>query len=91
MIKLSDPYVPFDEASKYETPGRLRDSAIQSTLIGSGEVIYDTPYAKWLYYNPQFNFQGAPLRGAFWVDRAMQDGGMEKLQEEISKYLKKRQ
>lgn len=36
-------YVPFDE-------GALAGSANTATKIGSGEVIYDTPYARYQYY-----------------------------------------
>lgn len=36
-------YVPFDE-------GVLAGSANTATEIGSGEVVYDTPYARYLYY-----------------------------------------
>lgn len=88
VLRLSDPYVPFDEASIYESPGRLRQSGIQNTIVGSGQVVYNTPYARWLYYNPQFQFQGAPLRGGYWVDRAMQDGGLAKIKKEIKEYMK---
>lgn len=90
VLRLSDPYVPFDEAGKYETPGRLRQSGVINTIVGSGKVVYDTPYARRLYYSPEYNYQGAPIRGAYWVDRAMQDGGLAKITNEINEYLKKR-
>lgn len=38
VIRLSDPYVPFQR-------GNLRNSALQYTHIGSGVVEYNTPYA----------------------------------------------
>ena len=43
VIRECFPYVPFDE-------GILAGSANTATKIGSGEVIYDTPYARYLYY-----------------------------------------
>lgn len=43
VIKYCFPYLPFDE-------GVLAGSANTATEIGSGEVIYDTPYARYLYY-----------------------------------------
>lgn len=43
VIRECFPYVPFDE-------GILAGSAYAATEIGSGEVIYDTPYARYQYY-----------------------------------------
>lgn len=43
VIRECFPYVPFDE-------GILAGSANTATKIGGGEVIYDTPYARYLYY-----------------------------------------
>lgn len=43
VIRECFPYLPFDE-------GVLAGSANTATEIGSGEVIYDTPYARYLYY-----------------------------------------
>ena len=60
------PYVPFDQ-------GILQRSADINTLIGNGKIIYRTPYARRLYYNPQYNFQGSPMRGARWAERAADD------------------
>lgn len=90
FIRITDPYVPFDEASLYARPGRLRDSVIIASDIGSGKVVYDTPYARYHYYNPEFHFQGAPVRGAYWADRAMQDGGRLKLTRKVQAFIDKR-
>ena len=62
VLRLTDPYVPKDR-------GILKESGTQHTKIGSGKVIYRTPYARRMYYNPQYNFQGAPMRGAYWFER----------------------
>lgn len=43
VIRESFPYVPFDE-------GVLAGSANTATEIGGGEVVYDTPYARYLWY-----------------------------------------
>lgn len=66
VLNLSDPYVPFDT-------GVLKTSGYVATDIGSGEVVYETPYARKMYYNPQFKFQDAPMRGAFWAERMLAD------------------
>ena len=42
FLRYCEPYLPFDT-------GALRDSGITSTKIGSGQVIWDTPYAHYLY------------------------------------------
>lgn len=43
VIRQNEPYVPFDE-------GALNVSASMATDIGSGFVVYDTPYAHYQYY-----------------------------------------
>lgn len=43
VIRECTPYVPYDE-------GILAGSANTATEIGSGEVVYDTPYARYQYY-----------------------------------------
>lgn len=66
VLRYTDKYVPFDT-------GVLKDSGIRHTKIGSGNVIYRTPYARKMYYNPQFNFQGGPMRGGKWFERMKAD------------------
>ncbi len=69
VLKKCQPYVPMDT-------GELIRSGIRNTKIGSGEVIYDTPYARhWYYINAQF--QGADQRGRLWFERMKQDGGKD--------------
>jgi len=43
LISEFEPYVPMET-------GTLIRSALLATVIGSGEVVYHTPYAKYLYY-----------------------------------------
>lgn len=61
VLRLSEPLVPKDQDN-------LIRSAINSTVIGSGKVKYDTPYARRWYYMPA-NFQEAPQRGNYWFER----------------------
>ena len=57
------PYVPFDT-------GMLLDSGTLSTVIGSGIIVYETPYARKQYYE---NMGGNGLRGRMWFERAKAD------------------
>lgn len=64
-LRLSQPYIPFDK-------GISSKLMIASTVIGSGQLKTGAPYDAKNYYNPQFNFQGAPMRGAYWFERMKQ-------------------
>lgn len=60
LIRVSDPFVPMDS-------GILKNSArIESDNLG---ISYDTPYARRWYFE-EANFQGSPVRGTRWVERA---------------------
>lgn len=61
-LRYLDAFVP-----RYQ--GELIRSGIRNTELGSGRIRYQTPYAKRLYYNPQFNFRGKPKRGGYWFER----------------------
>ena len=65
--------------------GRLMNSAFTASQIGQGNIVYDTPYARKLYYNPQFRFNTAlnPLAGAYWFERAKADHAHDILMEAI--------
>lgn len=69
VLRRCDPYVPRDN-------GILIKSGTLNTVIGSGEVVWDTPYARRWYYEPA-NFQGAPQRGNYWFERMKNEGGRE--------------
>ena len=43
LIGEFEPYVPMET-------GMLKNSAMLATTIGSGEIIYHTPYSRYLYY-----------------------------------------
>lgn len=59
VLRLTDPYVPLDTSA-------LKKSGTQHTKIGSGEVVYKTPYARRQY----FENKGNGLRGKQWFERA---------------------
>lgn len=84
--KNVEPYVPFDIAGKYENPGRLIDSCHTEN---DTDVVWNTPYARKHYYHPEYNFQGEPLRGAYWADRYMQDGGQKQLEQGARRIVKR--
>lgn len=88
FLKNVQPYVPLDVAGKYDNPGNLINSGVLQTVIGSGEIVWDTPYARNLYYHDMYNFQGEPMRRAYWVDRYLQEGGLKQLEQFAGKALK---
>lgn len=69
VLRRCDPLVPKDS-------GELIRSGIRETRIGSGEVIYSTPYARRWYYIPA-KFKEAPTRGNYWFERMKRTGGKE--------------
>lgn len=80
VLRLSEPYSPFLE-------GHLIDSGSMHTIIGSGEVVYACDNkARRLYYGEMDwdwsngGVQVGGLRGPYWVDRAMNDGGKEQVE-----------
>ena len=46
-IKYMTPYVPMQS-------GVLTKSALLNTVIGSGKIVYATPYARYLYYGEKY-------------------------------------
>jgi len=77
VLMLSEPYVPFDEMGLYDNPHLLIDSGHTEGT----DVVWQTPYARRLYYHPEYNFQGAPRRGGYWVDRMLMEGGLKKIEQ----------
>ena len=65
VIQDSTPYVPMNT-------GALFKSAITGTELGSGEVVWDTPYARRCYYGENFNFRKDkhPHAQAYWFEAA---------------------
>ncbi len=68
ILRISDPFVPFDTGN-LKNKGAIEPS---NTAIS-----YDTPYARRMWYGDNFNFQGAPIRGSRWVERAWAIDGNE--------------
>ena len=68
FIRVTDPYVPF-------RTGAAKDSAITNTVIGTGLITYATPYIRYIWSHPEWNFNGAPMRGAYWAQRSWADNG----------------
>lgn len=66
VLRLNEPFVPKDIAAASQG-GNLIQSGIVNTDIGSGEVKYNTPYARRWYYMPA-HFQGEPMRGNYWFE-----------------------
>ena len=119
VLDVCEPYVPMDIAGGASGTGLIR-SGIMNTVIGSGEVVWKTPYAHYVhegivYVDPEthaagfltedgwksrknvskipsdrnLQYQGAPRRGSHWVDRAMQEGGIEIVEDMARKAVKK--
>lgn len=71
VLRLSEQFVPKDT-------GALIASGIANTKIGSGEVKYNTVYARrWYYRNmtdsgEPVHFNEAPQRGSYWFERMKQ-------------------
>lgn len=79
VLRRSNPYMPMQT-------GLLQKSGILGTKIGSGEVSYNSPYARYLYYGrvmvgrapkqlteKDITYHGAPRRGKLWFERMKAD------------------
>lgn len=79
VLRLSDPYVPMQQ-------GNLKRSGTLGTKLGSGEVVYNAPYARYQYYGKvmvgrapkrltdrELTYHGAPKRGKLWFERMKAD------------------
>lgn len=77
VLRRCSPYVPFDS-------GTLNRSGITHTHLGSGEVVYSTPYARKWYYVPA-RFQGAPRRGNYWFEKMKHHGGKDAILRGVAK------
>ena len=75
VLRLSDPYIPFQS-------GQLKRSGTLATDIGSGEVNWSTPYARYQYYgklmignapktltNIDLQYHGGGKRKEKWFER----------------------
>lgn len=119
VLDVCEPYIPMDLSNGSSSEGLIH-SGRTHTVIGSGEVIWETPYAHYVhegivYVDPEthaagfltedgwksrrkvskipsdrkLQYQGAPRRGSRWVDRSMQEGGIETVEDAARKAVKK--
>ncbi|MBB6446461.1 hypothetical protein HNR53_003120 [Bacillus benzoevorans] len=72
VLKDSNNYAPWREHY-------LIASSIEHSKPGTGSLIWETPYARRLYYNPQYNFSKDhnPLAGGLWFERAKAAHGVD--------------
>lgn len=63
VMRSTEPFVPFDT-------GTLARSSQLATKPGEGQVLYDTPYARELYYSEGMNFakDKHPKATAKWLE-----------------------
>lgn len=73
VLRLSNIYTP-------RRDGILINSSILNTRIGSGEVVWKTPYARNQYYG---DFKHTEGRQRKWVEYAMSSGGYNSIHEGI--------
>lgn len=66
LLRIFDGYTPL-------RAGVLKGSAYARLTNPYVTIVYDMPYAKSMYYNPQYNFNESPRRGAYWDKRAWAD------------------
>lgn len=65
VLRMCEPYVPMDT-------GMLVMSGRLHTEIGTGWVIWKTPYARYQYYlKRKTKSERGPLRGSYWFSRMM--------------------
>lgn len=79
VLRLCSPYIPHES-------GTLDTSGKKNTTLGSGLVMWSTPYARRWFYEPA-KFQGAPMRGNYWGPRMLNNGGREQLQQGIARIM----
>ena len=65
VLRDSAPYVPM-------RTGNLMNSGVTGTVIGSGKIEYNAPYAKCMYYGVSFHFSKDkhPQACAQWFEKA---------------------
>lgn len=65
VLKDSNNYIPLDEST-------LMESSLLFSRPGEGHIGWQTPYARRLYYNPQYNFSTDknPNAQGLWFEAA---------------------
>lgn len=87
IIEDTSPYVPW-------RTGELDKSALRSSTIGGGLIVYDTPYARHMYYGvhyrtgKKFNYNKTmhPLASEQWFEQA-KSAYLEKWQKKVKEIL----
>lgn len=88
IVEDTSPYVPF-------RTGTMDSSVLRASRIGEGEIVYDTPYARHMYYGvhyrtgKRFNFNKRfhPLASEQWFEQA-KTAYLEKWQNTVKEVLK---
>lgn len=65
---ITDAVIPFDEGTLQNVQTYVDRSELKN---GNVSIVHDTPYARRLYYNPQYDFDttiNANARGEWWGD-----------------------
>lgn len=88
ILKDSNYYIPADTWN-------LRDSSLMHSDIGGGKLVWQTPYARRLYYNPQYNFSKDknPNARGLWFEEAKsnhKDKWIKETEREVRKRLRER-
>ena len=88
FLRGVDPYIPLDD-------GTLRDSGKLYTVRGTGLIVWDAENkARRLYYGEEdWNWsnggvQVGGLRGPYWAQRYIQNGGKKEIEEVARKAVK---
>lgn len=81
-MNYSTIYMPKDKNTSIEVW-----LAKNSLHLGDGYLQSGMIYNRRNFYNPQFNFQGAPLRGGYWWDR-MKTTHKKDIQKKVGVILK---
>ncbi|REK58979.1 MAG: minor capsid protein [Geobacillus sp.] len=65
VLKDSNYFIPKDT-------GELERSSLRHSRLGEGHIEWNTPYARRLYYNPQYNFSKDvnPNARGLWFEEA---------------------
>ena len=68
FLKDANHYIPFQD-------GDLKRSSINHSDFDKGLLVWQTPYARRLFYNPQYNFSKDenPNASGLWAEKAKQE------------------
>ncbi|MBO7319039.1 MAG: capsid protein [Clostridia bacterium] len=95
IVRLADPYVPMSSGS-----GAHMKNQKQIAPDGS-QIVYEGPYAHYQYYGEvmagrapksytgrKLTYNGAPMRGARWIERMVADKKKE-LEDNVEAYVRR--